>query len=322
MFFENASIIKKGYSLNNKWRILFERKEMTIRQISLDADPKFFCIGSCFAENVRRSLEKNGQKCYPNYHNLKFDKTNQMVDLISFGFPHMSYYSTSSILQELNRSLGNSKEYQPLEISGLSIKDGKKVLETDSKVFQDPYRREVFSNIHLDINQLSQNISNCIKEGLEKSNVFIITLGLVEIFKSKNGLIYNQYPGYMGCGYEGADMSFHKMDHSEVYNDLKEIILSIKSININNKIIFSVSPVPLQLTFTNNDIFEANMYSKSTIRSAVENVIDPDNGVYYFPAYEIAMNLGADFFQDRDKRHPKEEMVDTVVNLFLKSTGF
>ena len=126
----------------------------------------------------------------------------------------------------------------------------------------------------------------------------------------------------MGCGYEGPDMSFHKMDHSEVYNDLKEIILSIKSININNKIIFSVSPVPLQLTFTNNDIFEANMYSKSTIRSAVENVIDPDNGIYYFPAYEIAMNLGADFFQDRDKRHPKEEMVDTVVNLFLKSTGF
>ena len=204
MFFENVSIIKKGYSLNNKWRILFESKRMTIREIHLDADPKFFCIGSCFAENVRKSLEKNGQKCYPNYRDLKFDKNNQMVDLISFGSPHMSYYSTSAILQEFNRSLGDNKKYQPLEIKGLSIKDGNKVGDTDGKVLQDPYRREVFSNIHLDINQLSQNISNCIKEGLEKSNVFIITLGLVEIFKSKNELIYNQYPGYMGYGYEGG----------------------------------------------------------------------------------------------------------------------
>ena len=111
------------------------------------------------------------------------------------------------------------------------------------------------------------------------------------------------------------------MDHSEVYNDLKEIISIIKNINTNNKIIFSVSPVPLQLTFTNNDIFEANIYSKSTIRSAVENVIDPDSGIYYFPAYEIALNFGANFFQDRDNRHPKEDIVENIVRIFLKSAG-
>jgi hypothetical protein len=59
---------------------------------------------------------------------------------------------------------------------------------------------------------------------------------------------------------------------------------------------FFLSPIPLQLTFSKNDIFSANIYSKSVLRAAVENVISTDEGVFYFPSYELALNIGSDFF--------------------------
>ena len=320
MFFENVSVIKKGHDLNKKWIVLFNSKQMSIREIDLGANPIFFCIGSCFAENIRKSLENSKKNCYPNYAKLIFDKSNQMVDLLSFGSMHMSYYSSSSILQEFKRSLGDEKDYPAIKIDGMKISEGRKQSNANTSIFQDPYRREVFSNSDLSIDNLSHEINKTIRDGLEKSNIFIITLGLVEIFKSrKTGLIFNQYPGYMGSHYGGDDVFFYKMKYDEVYSDLLEIISIIKKLNINNKIIFSVSPVPLQRTFTENDIYVANTYSKSTLRSAVENVIDESNGVFYFPAYEIASNIGSEFFQERDLRHPKSELVDLIIQLFLKA---
>lgn len=56
------------------------------------------------------------------------------------------------------------------------------------------------------------------------------------------------------------------------------------------KKIFTVSPIPLNFTFTDNDIVVANKYSKSMLRASVEQFIDNKN-IFYFPSFEIVQDF-------------------------------
>jgi hypothetical protein len=319
MYFNELTLKTAGNS-NKKWSNLFKFKKLTLVPIDIKKESKFYFIGSCFAEYLRMSMEREtARDFYPAFKELKFDSKNEMADTINIGKFHMNYYSSASILQEFQRSWYGNSQWPPIEVQNLYIKDGKKVLESGAICYQDPYRREVFANSSNQILNLSSNISECVKTGLKNANVFVITLGLVEIFRSKKtGLVFNQFPGYSGAGYTSEHLEFHRQSAVEVITDLKNIVNLIKNISNDNKIVFSVSPVPLQMTFSQEDVFIANMYSKSTLRSAVESVIDPDRGVYYFPSYEIALNIGSDFFQERDMRHAKEKYVDLIIKAFLK----
>ena len=73
----------------------------------------------------------------------------------------------------------------PIEVKGLTIEDGQKKIKENSIVFQDPYRREVYAKTKDECVGISNKVNDCVKKGLTKSNVFIITLGLIEIFKCK-----------------------------------------------------------------------------------------------------------------------------------------
>ena len=74
------------------------------------------------------------------------------------------------------------------------------------------------------------------------------------------------------------------------------------------KIIFTVSPIPLYFTFTDQDIVVANKYSKSILRSAVDQFID-NKDIFYFPSFEIIQDcVGWPNSFKEDKRHVKLEV--------------
>lgn len=304
--------------LNNQWRALFERSELTIEKRVCEIGSAFL-MGSCFAEYLREALQKHSVKCHPSYQNLTYDKSGVMCDTLNFNVYHMNHYSPISIRQELERSISNDLSYTPVKVDGLSIISGKKV-RTHESCYQDPYRREVYANQKDDIDSLINSLNALVRSGIQSSTDFIITLGLIEIFKRKDGRAYNQFPKYLGVGYSTEDLTFHRMTTSEVVDELRKIIFLIKSVRRNARIHFTVSPVPLQKTFSQEDVFVANCYSKSVLRSAVEEVLSEAENVYYFPSYEIALNIGSDFYQTRDMRHAKKEYVDMITQTFLKST--
>ncbi len=319
MFFNKINVLAEKQKANSKWKILFKDHIFTVKPIELHEDPVFYTIGSCFAEYVKKALEiKTNKKSYPFYDEVIFNKNTQLVDTLNYDNFHMNFYSSSSIIQEFKRSFSNNQEFFPIPIEGIIIENGTKVKKNNSIIYQDPYRREVYANTREECIELSNKINKIAKEGLLKSNTFIITLGLIEIFYcKKTQKIYNQHPGYQGIGYSSKNLEFKRLTYEDVKEDLHEIVTFLKSINNKNKIIFSVSPIPLGMTFSEEDIYTANLYSKSTLRSAVQTVIDNENGVYYFPAYELAMNLGSYFFQERDLRHAKKEYVSQIMDVFL-----
>ena len=65
---------------------------------------------------------------------------------------------------------------------------------------------------------------------------------------------------------------FERLSFDDVCEYLNKIINIINKKN-KKKIIFTVSPIPLNFTFTDQDIVIANRYSKSILRSAVEKFI-------------------------------------------------
>lgn len=81
------------------------------RQISVAPLPifsdrdRFFTIGSCFAEEIRKALTARRLACLPDYGDIRFDESLAAVDTLPRQ-PHMNYYSTFSLRQEFERAAG------------------------------------------------------------------------------------------------------------------------------------------------------------------------------------------------------------------------
>ena len=98
------------------------------------------------------------------------------------------------------------------------------------------------------------------------------------------------------CHKFGPDLfSKEILDVSENIRYLNQIIDIIKRIDINNKIIFTLSPV----RHTPQNLAE-NSFSKAILRVAIQSVVNGDD-IVYFPSYELV------FDELRDYRHYKDD---------------
>jgi hypothetical protein len=124
MFFDDVEIQQ---NLNKKWRQMYNSKKFTIPKFLLNTNNVFFCIGSCFAEYVRKSIElQHHVICYPDYGNMELDRCNELVDTLNTSSFHMNHYTCSLIKQEFSRALGIMGEgmFKPIEVIGLNIVEG------------------------------------------------------------------------------------------------------------------------------------------------------------------------------------------------------
>lgn len=80
------------------------------------------------------------------------------------------------------------------------------------------------------------------------------------------------------------------------------------------RVIITVSPVPLQTTFTGQDAVTANSYSKAILRVTAEHLRRRFEGkVDYFPSYEIVLSGGKSAF-GKDNVHVHAHVVKAITN--------
>lgn len=159
-------------------------------------------------------------------------------------------------------------------------------------------------------------------ESIINAEVIIITLGLTETWVDRDKeMAWHSFHGDVLKKKSISDFGYFKrLNFEDTSFYIKKIIESIKGIG-NKKIIFTVSPIPLYFTFTNQDVVIANKYSKSILRSAVEQFID-NKGIFYFPSFEIIQDcVGWPNSFKEDKRHVKIEVfkkyiAPTFINSF------
>jgi len=146
---------------------------------------------------------------------------------------------------------------------------------------------------------------------IQKSTHIIITLGTAWIYRfiESDTIVAN-------C-HKIPQKKFLKelLTVDEISESLKAIIALIRSVNKSVSILFTISPVRHL-----KDGFIENQQSKSHLITAIHQVVEPRNNVFYFPSYEIMMDELRDYrFYNEDMVHPNQTAIDYIWEKFRQT---
>jgi len=255
-----------------------------------------FTIGSCFARNIEEALQPYG------------------VDLptMDFTVPEAEYqYRTNGLLNEYNPGTMNQrilfalngKDYPTETIVpagdlyvDLLLHGGEPV--TFERAIA---RRKEIAAVY---------------EKLSSADLVVITLGMIEVwFDKETGLYLNQMPPSHFAEAQPDRFEFKRLDVFDCMRLLEEACLALTQAGL--KILLTVSPVPLQTTFSGRDCIVANEFSKSVLRVVAERLASRQK-IDYFPSYEIVRSGGLGSFVT-DHIHVKPRVVEQVTGYMLSA---
>jgi hypothetical protein len=150
---------------------------------------------------------------------------------------------------------------------------------------------------------------------LPSCQVVIITLGLVEAWFDRVHQVYlNRMPPHEVMRREPTRFLFRRMDLFEAYPLLEKAIAAL--VRRRKNVLLTVSPVPLQVTFSGHDAAVANEFSKSVLRVCAQRLADKYAQVDYFPSYEIVRDAGSVAYLP-DRVHVKDDVVGQIIQHML-----
>lgn len=156
-----------------------------------------------------------------------------------------------------------------------------------------------------------EDVQTATKALFDEADVFIITLGLSEIwYDEPTGEVF--WRAVPEASFDPARHKFRVATVAENKDNLRAVYDLIRRHRPGASIIFTVSPVPLSATFRPISSFTANSVSKASLRCAVDELIQeigPDDKLYYYPSYEVVLDCFHHPFVD-DLRHPHEHLLD------------
>lgn len=281
-------------------------------------DSKIFTMGSCFAKELRKSLTIKGFKVFPDYLGIDLNDDTQHFDLR--GGDMAPHFDTFVMRQELEAAAGlwadRAEGFYAVRNNLVN-----KLYQWDV-AYQDPYRERTYASSMSDLIDMADKTTACIRQGLDTSDIVILTLGLTEVWRhTKTGKYFLRAAGTgWGGGLEHAE--FRRSTFLENYENLRAILEIIFARDPNKNVVISVSPVRLQRTFSNVDIGTANLESKSILRALAGQICrEYGDRVTYFPSYEMALlGVGAltgtgKIFQE-DGAHVRPEFAEKVIATF------
>jgi hypothetical protein len=273
---------------------------------------KIATAGSCFAQNIARVLIQEGLpflSVEPPPSGLSEEEALERGYRL-FSARYGNIYTARHLLQLIRRSTGSF------------VPDDGAWRRPDGR-FVDPYRPQVEPEGYAspdDVLAATRDHLNAVRELFAKADIFIFTVGLTETWAStKDGAVFPIAPGVVAGEFAPDRYEFINMSVGAVVRDLTEAVLEIKKINPSIRVLLTVSPVPLVATYSGEHVICATTYSKSVLRTAVEEVCAHFRDVDYFPSYEIICGAGSDgrYFQ-ADRRTVTAEGVDHVMEVLRR----
>ena len=146
------------------------------------------------------------------------------------------------------------------------------------------------------------------RNALTQSSVIILTLGTSWVYRlvGTPDVVSNCHK------FPSSQFERYRLTVDEVAAMLVQTIASIREINPEVRIIFTVSPIRHF-----KDGAHQNMLSKSTLLLAIDQVCQVVDRVDYFPAYEIVMDELRDYrFYAADMVHPSEVAIEYLWQRF------
>jgi hypothetical protein len=290
--------------------------EIYVKKFSILKNDKIVTAGSCFAQHIGKRLQNNG------FLLLDYEKpiwSMSLEDRTLFGYEIFSgrygnIYTVKQLLQLVK------------EVYGLSSPEDIVWQRPDGK-FVDALRPNIEPfglNSYDEVIHHRKHHLKILKKLFNDMNVFIFTLGLTETWKNKiTDTVYPTVPGLIAGEFDSNLFELVNYNYNQIKSDLKEVIKILDEFTFKKKYIFTVSPVPLTATATNQHVMVANTYSKSVLRAVVGDISFEYANVDYFPSYEIVANpwvLHSKY--DTNQRSVLSSTVDEVMNVFLFNHDF
>lgn len=261
-------------------------------QIPINYRDKILLIGSCFTEHIGNALYDAKFSILQNPNGILFDPVSVCRSLISYT---------------------NNKQYNEAELFQLN------------EVWNSWQHHSRYS--HIDKKQALQWINESQKnahEFLKGADWIIITLGSSFSYRL-TGSATSPGSTVPGEGWEGAVANchrapaqwFHKhlLSIQEIIEALDLCMHRLLQFNPGLKIIFTVSPV----RHLRDGVVENNR-SKARLIEAVHHMVNKFDKLYYFPAYELVIDVLRDYrFYDIDLAHPNYMATDFVLQKFVNA---
>lgn len=246
-----------------------------------------FFIGSCFTEHIGNYLSTVKFNTLQNPNGIVFDSLSVCSSLQSY-INNKKYNETD--LFELNEAWHSWQHHS--RFSGMN-------------------KAEVIENINASQQQAH--------EFLKKADWLIISLGSSFSYQlfPESGFANNLTTMPVANCHKAPQQVFkkHLCTIEETVTAFDETIYKLFHFNNKLKIIFTVSPV----RHIRDGIVENNL-SKARLLESVHHLVNKFDKLYYFPAYEIVIDVLRDYrFYDIDLVHPNYSATTFVLEKFTES---
>lgn len=158
------------------------------------------------------------------------------------------------------------------------------------------------------------------KEMFDEADVFIITLGLSEVWYDEptGEVFWKAVPQKM---FDPKRHKFRVASYDESLENLRKIHSIIREFRPEANIVFTLSPIPLAATFRDQSCITSNSASKAILKAALDHLyreISPsDPKLFYFPSYEIVLECFRNQFGG-DRRHVYPHVLNINMKAFEK----
>lgn len=274
---------------------------------SLSDARRFFAIGSCFARNIEEYLVRAGvdvvsrSLTFPANELLRGSRSNDLL----------VKYTPRSISQQFADVFGVGPERSDADYLVPAGRDDR-VFDIDLPTIFPAVARARAAERRGEISRLYREVAGC--------DVVLATLGLVEEWvDQKTGLVLNGWPHPALVASHPDRFRPERIGYEASRAALTESIELLHAANPAQKLVLTVSPVPLARTFVDTDVIVANAYSKSVLRAVAGDLAARYDHVDYFPSYEMVTMSDRSAAFAADLRHVRDAKVGQVVDAFFKS---
>ena len=284
----------------------FAEAEMFRPRFGIEAATRVATAGSCFAQHVGRALRAAG---------VDVIDAEPVPDFVSdgvardhgyrlFSARHGNIYTAAHLAQLAREAWEGFRPAEPVWALGERFVDAQRP-SVEPLGLPSPEEVIWHRERHLD----------CLRAAWGAADVFVFTFGLTETFLHRDsGTVFPMAPGVLGGAYDPALHGFHNFTVSETVAAFLEFMALARAVNPGLRFLITVSPVPLAATASGDHVEVATVRSKSILRAACDEIVRAQDGVDYFPSYEIITspsNRGR--FYRENLRDVTEEGVATVM---------
>jgi len=254
-----------------------------------------FTIGSCFARNIEEALEPLGVHLPTRGFSVPPGEWNARPNGL------LNEFNPGTISQRIMAALGSQRSpEQTIVPSGQNFADLLLLGGADVSHDRALQRREEIFRVY-------QQLAVC--------DVVVITLGFVEAwFDRATGWFLNRVLPHAFAMANPERFEFRRLDVFDAFPPLERALKALSEAG--KKVILTVSPVPIQTTFTSDDCVTANEFSKSVLRVCAERLSRSVPNVDYFPSFEIVRSAGLPGYIN-DNVHVRDDLVRRITEYMI-----